>query len=143
MTQVVPTQSTDRPTRESARFLDRLDSFDRQIVRFMIAWAPYAGPPDEECIPEFGLSAADLRERCVEIFTRGSSHRFVERDDHLIAHAMRTLDIWSSPVTASQPQQTTDLPRSADHCGPWQVHRGVRKWTGRRGSPEARVETLR
>jgi hypothetical protein len=28
-----------------------LDRFDLEIVEFMLSWAPYGGPPEEECMP--------------------------------------------------------------------------------------------
>lgn len=44
-----------------------LDWFDRKIVEFILAWAPYDGPTDDETFPEFGMSTADLKARFVEI----------------------------------------------------------------------------
>ena len=31
-----------------------VDRFDMEIVEFMLSWAPYGGPPEEECVPLFG-----------------------------------------------------------------------------------------
>lgn len=50
----------------------RLDWFDRKIVEFILAWAPYDGPIDDEAFPEFGMSTADLKARFVEIIAMQS-----------------------------------------------------------------------
>lgn len=47
----------------------RLDWFDRKIIEFILAWAPYDGPTDDETFPEFGMSTADLKARFVEIIS--------------------------------------------------------------------------
>ncbi|MEE6169532.1 MULTISPECIES: hypothetical protein [unclassified Mycolicibacterium] len=44
-----------------------LDWFDRKIIEFILAWAPYDGPSDDEAFPEFGMRAVDLKARFVEI----------------------------------------------------------------------------
>jgi len=45
----------------------RLDRFDRDLLVFILSWAPYGGPPDNECFVEFGMSAERVRERCVQV----------------------------------------------------------------------------
>jgi len=44
-----------------------LDRFDRDLLVFILSWAPYGGPPDNECFVEFGMSAERVRERCVQV----------------------------------------------------------------------------
>lgn len=39
------------------------DRFAHDIVTFMRNWAPYGGPPDDEVLPEFGLSREQLVHR--------------------------------------------------------------------------------
>ena len=45
----------------------QLDRFDRDLLVFILSWAPYGGPPDNECFVEFGMSAERVRERCVQV----------------------------------------------------------------------------
>ncbi|WP_099023632.1 hypothetical protein [Mycolicibacterium palauense] len=40
-----------------------MDWFDHQIVQFVIRWAPFGGPPDEDILPRFGLTPAQLHKR--------------------------------------------------------------------------------
>lgn len=46
-----------------------MDSFDRQIVQFIVRWAPFGGPPDEEVLPRFGLTPPQLRQRFKQILS--------------------------------------------------------------------------
>lgn len=44
-----------------------MDSFDRQIMQFMLVWAPFGGPPEEDVFPRFGLTKTQLGQRFDEI----------------------------------------------------------------------------
>lgn len=46
---------------------DSLDGFDRALLEFVSVWAVYGGPPDEELLPRFGVSRADLSAKIHEI----------------------------------------------------------------------------
>jgi hypothetical protein len=46
---------------------DPMDPFDRDLITFVIRWAPYGGPPREEVLPAFGISADRLEERALAI----------------------------------------------------------------------------
>ena len=56
----------------------QLDPFDRDLLTFLLSWAPYGGPPDGECLVEFGMSSQRLREKCVHVV---STTRSVDCDD--------------------------------------------------------------
>jgi hypothetical protein len=60
----------------------QLDRFDRDLLSFMVSWAPYGGPPDNECFVEFGMSADRVHERCVQVVstTRAADCADEERD---------------------------------------------------------------
>jgi hypothetical protein len=48
-----------------------VDRFDMEIVELMVSWAPYGGPPKEECVPLFGMSCDRLQARFREIVDIG------------------------------------------------------------------------
>lgn len=54
------------PLSDSSRG-DSLDGFDRALLEFVSVWAVYGGPPDEELLPRFGVSRADLSAKIHEI----------------------------------------------------------------------------
>lgn len=37
-----------------------MDCFDKQILQFTLAWAPYGGSRNEDTFPEFGITADEL-----------------------------------------------------------------------------------
>lgn len=43
------------------------DRYTHDIVTFMRSWAPYGGPPDDEVLPEFGLTRDQLVQRYHQI----------------------------------------------------------------------------
>jgi len=45
----------------------KLERFDRDLLTFVLSWAPYGGPPDDECLIQFGMSANRVRQRCHEL----------------------------------------------------------------------------
>jgi hypothetical protein len=40
-----------------------VDSFDREIVRFVLLWIPFGGPPFDEVLPRFGFRYTQLSSR--------------------------------------------------------------------------------
>ena len=50
-----------------------MDPFDRQIVQFVVRWAPFGGPPDEDVLPGFGLTPAELHQRFRQIVAEMTS----------------------------------------------------------------------
>lgn len=51
------------------------DRFEHDIVNFMRSWAPYGGPPDDEALPEFGLSRDQLVRRYQQILAAEAARR--------------------------------------------------------------------
>jgi hypothetical protein len=37
-----------------------VDWFDRWILQYMLWWAPFGGPPEEDVFPRFGMNASQL-----------------------------------------------------------------------------------
>lgn len=47
-----------------------MDIFERELVTFVLKWAPFGGPTDDETFPLFGMSAECLKQRFRELVTR-------------------------------------------------------------------------
>jgi hypothetical protein len=60
-----------------------MDGFDRQILQFGLAWAPYAGPADDDVFPEFGITAEELNVRFVAIVGEEIKHARRRRPHNL------------------------------------------------------------
>jgi hypothetical protein len=72
-----------------------MDRFDRRILQFVPAWAPYAAAPDDEVFLELGINAKELTTRFFTIVNQELKHAgHLERSDRLLvsrawAHAQR------------------------------------------------------
>ena len=73
----------------------KLDRFDRDLLAFLLSWAPYGGPPDNECFVEFGMNAERLRERCVHVVSTTRAVDCGEEDRDLLLRTCRLL--WGNP----------------------------------------------
>jgi hypothetical protein len=116
-----------QPTTPTYAASTRLDRFDREILRYMIAWAPYKGPHDEETVPEFGLYATEMRHRCAAIISNSWSSNLAESDRDLVSKAARVLDI--RPRTALNDASLIRQGRAAPSGGGRRRRRGVWTWT--------------
>jgi hypothetical protein len=38
-----------------------LDAFECAMIQFLLAWAPYGDPPEEDCLPLFGKAVGTLK----------------------------------------------------------------------------------
>ncbi|CAN3132097.1 hypothetical protein ACNUDN_29710 [Mycobacterium sp. smrl_JER01] len=69
-----------------------LDAFDRTMLEFFVMWAPYGGPPEDEVLPEFGMSRTLLLHRVAEI-VEGRLKAYVPRPERALllraAHELR------------------------------------------------------
>jgi hypothetical protein len=64
-----------------------MDQFDREIVEFVAAWAPYGGPPEDEVLPRFGMSADRLRNRLRQIVVEARNTTLTSDDRRLVLQA--------------------------------------------------------
>lgn len=48
-----------------------IDTFERDMLKYVANWLPYGGPPQDEILPRFGIHYDDLVERVQEIASRG------------------------------------------------------------------------
>lgn len=44
-----------------------LQRFERELLAWVVAWAPYGGAPDDETFPEFGLSTSEATDRAARL----------------------------------------------------------------------------
>jgi hypothetical protein len=66
-----------------------MDAFDRSIVRFVLAWAPYGGPHDDAACREFGLDADVIIRRFSAVVTEAvrQTHLYSGADRELLTRA--------------------------------------------------------
>lgn len=69
----------------------KLDRFDRDLLTFMLSWAPYGGPPTDECFVEFGMDAERVRERCMQVICTARPADFGDTEHSLLLRASRLL----------------------------------------------------
>lgn len=69
----------------------RIDPFDRDILDAVLAWGPFGGPPDEECLPRFGLTACQLERRVKSLIERGRHARYSPTDGAKLIAAARII----------------------------------------------------
>ena len=93
-----------------------VDRFDLEIVEFMLAWAPYGGPPADECVPLFGMSRDRLLARFRAIVADGERRHLGESEVALLERAATLIEIRS--VRAAEPSLGNRVLRN-----------GVWRWT--------------
>lgn len=66
-----------------------MDAYDRHLVAFVLTWAPFGGPLDEDAFPRFGLSGRALYDRFHRIIAAAHSHMYEldELDEELVRRA--------------------------------------------------------
>jgi hypothetical protein len=52
-----------------------MDWFDREMVRFVVRWIPFGGPPLDEVLPLFGITPAQLERRMNQILRQSDKSR--------------------------------------------------------------------
>ena len=57
-----------------------MDSFDRQLVSFVLTWAPFGGADDEDTFPRFGLRAGAVWQRFERILDAVAAGQLRVRD---------------------------------------------------------------
>lgn len=54
---------------------ERIDRFDWEIMAFVVQWAPYGGPSEDEVLPRFGMTGEQLKARFTAVVTALMSRR--------------------------------------------------------------------
>lgn len=108
-----------------------IDQFNWEIVEFVLKWAHYGGPKDEDTMPLFGMDTPRLMERFDDILHRlCSDSRLVmtPRQHQLFARARELHS--SAPtkhVCRTQKVGNSALDLTADG-GRWIQHHGLWRW---------------
>jgi hypothetical protein len=110
------------PERQGTDRAASLDDFDRAIIKFIIQWAPYGGPSEEELFPRFGLTRDRLFAR-IESIVRAQIVAPVpaESDRELIRTVARVLASIRGDADSAGSSDSVALPPNVE----WRKERGV------------------
>ncbi|WP_155948552.1 hypothetical protein [Mycobacterium sp. URHB0044] len=87
-----------------------LGGFDAQLLRFVVTWRPYGGPPEDELFPAFGLTRAQVSDRIRELVTQDGGTTLHVDDAVLLVAAAETMGISISLTTRRVPTGTPRTP---------------------------------
>jgi hypothetical protein len=76
----------------------KLERFDRDLLTFVLSWAPYGGPPDDECLIQFGMSAKRVRRRCRELICTARPHEYEAPETQLLLRVSRAAGVDRRPT---------------------------------------------
>jgi hypothetical protein len=102
-----PPARSGSPVAEQVR-ADPMDPYDRDLITFIIRWAPYGGPPRDEVLPAFGISADHLEERVLAIVRCYWMRNLAAEDRSLVLDAaalLRSRCVIRGPAKDQQPTQ--------------------------------------
>lgn len=68
-----------------------MDWYDRRIIEFVVRWAPFGGPPDDDLLPRFGLTRRQFAERFKYIVSAKEEPTLADSDRELLAEARQLL----------------------------------------------------
>lgn len=71
-----------------------VDRFDWEIITFVVRWAPYGGPKEDDVMPTFGMTCEELQKRFTAIVSaliRSESLRVTRGQHELLARAVDLL----------------------------------------------------
>ena len=86
----VPPRGSGSVTKGGSR-KRKLDRFDRDLLTFMLSWAPYGGPPDSECFVEFGMNAERVLQRCMQVVSTTRAVDCADDERELLLRTCRLL----------------------------------------------------
>lgn len=109
------------------------DPFHWELIVFMVSWAPYGGPSDEDALPRFGMNSKDLATRfndVVQALARMRKH-LSEQQHELLQRAQRLLPS-DSPRSCSIDSQSAARSATGIGLSPtqghWRLSRGLWHW---------------
>lgn len=70
-----------------------MDRFDREILEFVLNWAPYGGPPAGDALPLFGLTDRQLGDRIRCIIVHSLAGRLSPDDRDLLLRVLGALSV--------------------------------------------------
>jgi hypothetical protein len=85
----------------------RIDPFHRDLIRFVLSWMPYGGPPDEELLPRFGITNNMLHQRILAIARFDLARDLARNDREMICKLLLALRSESAPSGSRQRRRRT------------------------------------
>jgi hypothetical protein len=79
--------NNDKPNNTGVSPRRRLDRFDRDLLTFLLSWNRYGGPPEDECLVEFGMNPDKVHERCMELVCRCHPNAYLDAERTLLLRA--------------------------------------------------------
>jgi hypothetical protein len=89
----------------------KLERFDRDLLTFVLSWAPYGGPPDDECLIQFGMSAKRVRRRCHELICTAKPHEYEAPESQLLLRVSRAAGVDRRPTANGRADPMRPDPR--------------------------------
>jgi hypothetical protein len=117
-----------------------IDDFEWDIVAFVVQWAPYGGPSEEDSLPRFGMTCAQLHVRFAEVIRKlGDFHRASLSDPQreLVRRGQRLLASETVVGERTSGPSDSDVPFGIDLTeapGRWSLRQGVWHWTAAQAS---------
>jgi hypothetical protein len=78
-----------------------MDRFDRELVEYWLSWRPYGGPPDDEVLPEFGMTRDQLQSRVIAVVRTNLDRRIAFDERILLMRAGLASGIISASTSQS------------------------------------------
>lgn len=121
---------------EPRRRRTSVDDFEWDVVAFVLSWAPYGGPREDEVLPRFGMTRAGIEKRFADvigfIFERGGSRRTGLSDSRReLAERGRRLLASKGQVAVHRvapPASGPIVKNFAGTIGRWSLRHGVWHW---------------
>jgi hypothetical protein len=85
---------------------ETIDVFDRELVIFVLNWAPYGPPPEDEVLPRFGISSNRLGQRIRDIAAAGLARNLRADDRQLLLRALALINSATNPRPDNQKAAT-------------------------------------
>ena len=72
-----------------------MDPLDKQLINFVLKWAPFDGPPEEDAFSEFGLNTRGVYLRAQRIIDsyRGRLEGLPDLERHMLKQAADHLSL--------------------------------------------------
>ncbi|KXX58976.1 hypothetical protein [Rhodococcus sp. LB1] len=110
-----------------------MNSYERDLARFILAWLPYGGPTNEDFIGIFGISMPRAAQILLPLVTEGAPDDLTESDRELLVQlvcnepAIRALEAEScTAIEGGDADQPPSRP-SSGHRQPEHVRRSARR----------------
>jgi len=66
-----------------------IEPFHREIIDFLLIWSPFGGPPEDQCLPLFGLTRHQLVQRIRAIVDGSQNALYSSADCAVLARVAR------------------------------------------------------